>query len=147
MKALSLTQPWATLIAIGAKRVETRSWSTNYRGVVAIHASKGFPKWAHEYITANHFWDRLQPTEHTEPKDFPCGAIIAIATLTTVGTTTAAVNAGLSPEQIAFGDFSAGRFAWFFNNIIKLIEPIPCKGALGLWEVPQGIAEQMKLVA
>lgn len=43
MKGLTLTQPWATLVAIGAKRVETRSWSTNYRGPIAIHAAKGFP--------------------------------------------------------------------------------------------------------
>src|ERR1051325_5993743 len=41
MKALTLTQPWATLIAIGAKRIETRSWSTDYHGQIAIHAAKG----------------------------------------------------------------------------------------------------------
>src|SRR5574343_1234835 len=44
MKAITLHQPWATLVAIGAKRIETRSWSTNYRGPIAIHAAKGFPK-------------------------------------------------------------------------------------------------------
>jgi activating signal cointegrator 1 len=48
MKAITLTQPWATLVAIGAKRIETRSWPTNYRGPLAIHAAKGFPKWAKE---------------------------------------------------------------------------------------------------
>ena len=41
MKALSLTQPWATLIAVGAKRIETRSWYTAHRGLIAIHAAKG----------------------------------------------------------------------------------------------------------
>lgn len=41
MKAISLTQPWATLIAIGAKAIETRSWRTEYRGPLAIHAAKG----------------------------------------------------------------------------------------------------------
>lgn len=40
MKALTLTQPWATLVAIGLKRIETRSWSTPYRGPLAIHAAK-----------------------------------------------------------------------------------------------------------
>ena len=49
MKALTLTQPWATLVAIGAKRIETRSWRTSYRGPLAIHAAKGFPKWAREF--------------------------------------------------------------------------------------------------
>jgi activating signal cointegrator 1 len=40
MKAISICQPWATLIVIGAKRFETRSWKTDYRGILAIHASK-----------------------------------------------------------------------------------------------------------
>lgn len=39
MKALTLHQPWASLIAIGVKSIETRSWSTKYRGPLAIHAS------------------------------------------------------------------------------------------------------------
>jgi hypothetical protein len=39
MKALSVMQPWATLIALGAKHIETRSWATSHRGQLAIHAS------------------------------------------------------------------------------------------------------------
>lgn len=40
MKAITIIQPWATLIAIGAKRFETRSWATTHRGPIAIHAGK-----------------------------------------------------------------------------------------------------------
>lgn len=40
IKALSLWQPWATAIACGAKRIETRHWSTKYRGPLAIHAAQ-----------------------------------------------------------------------------------------------------------
>ena len=40
MRAISLWQPWASAIAVGAKRVETRHWSTPYRGPLAIHAAK-----------------------------------------------------------------------------------------------------------
>ena len=40
MKALSLTQPWASLVADGRKTTETRSWLTHYRGPLAIHATK-----------------------------------------------------------------------------------------------------------
>jgi hypothetical protein len=40
MKALTLHQPWASLVAVGAKTIETRSWSTRYRGPLAIHAAK-----------------------------------------------------------------------------------------------------------
>jgi activating signal cointegrator 1 len=51
MKALTLTQPWASLVAIGAKRIETRSWRTPYRGPLAIHAAKGFPQDAKRLVT------------------------------------------------------------------------------------------------
>ncbi len=44
MRCITLTQPWATLVAIGAKTIETRSWGTKYRGELAVHAAKGFPK-------------------------------------------------------------------------------------------------------
>jgi activating signal cointegrator 1 len=43
MKALSLMQPWATLLICGEKTVETRSWRTSHRGLLAVHASKTFP--------------------------------------------------------------------------------------------------------
>ena len=45
MKAITLWQPWASLIAVGAKRIETRSWSTNYRGPLAVHASLRRPEY------------------------------------------------------------------------------------------------------
>jgi|ERR1035437_3790402 hypothetical protein len=52
MKALTLYEPWASLISIGAKTIETRSWSTSYRGPLAIHAAKRKPApwWVHEAI-------------------------------------------------------------------------------------------------
>lgn len=40
MKALSLMEPWAALIAAGVKSIETRSWRTAYRGPLYIHASR-----------------------------------------------------------------------------------------------------------
>lgn len=43
MKVLTLHQPWASLIALGVKSIETRSWSTKYRGPLAIHAGATVP--------------------------------------------------------------------------------------------------------
>ncbi len=40
MKAISILQPWASLVALGHKKIETRSWNTKYRGELLIHASK-----------------------------------------------------------------------------------------------------------
>jgi len=44
VKALTMTQPWAMLVALGENSIETRSWSTKYRGALAIHSAKAFPK-------------------------------------------------------------------------------------------------------
>lgn len=44
MKFLTIRQPWASLIAVGAKTIETRGWSTTYRGPLAIHAGKAKPE-------------------------------------------------------------------------------------------------------
>lgn len=43
MKAITIRQPWAGLIAVGEKVYETRSWPTKYRGPIAIHAGKSDP--------------------------------------------------------------------------------------------------------
>src|SRR2546427_534687 len=59
VKALTLTAPWAHLIAAGAKRIETRSWRTDYRGQLAIHAAVGFPLWARGRCFEEPFYSRL----------------------------------------------------------------------------------------
>lgn len=59
MKALTLTQPWASLVALGAKKIETRSWKTAYRGPLAIHAAKGFPKDAQRLVLED--WNFFTP--------------------------------------------------------------------------------------
>lgn len=135
MKALSLIQPSATAIAINVKKVETRSWSTNFRGQIAIHASKGFPKWAREFASLEYTFGRL-------PNRVPLGAIIALATIINVVRTEGVVTQISAIERL-YGDYSEGRFAWILSDVVALPEPIPCKGALGLWEVPPGIIDQI----
>lgn len=43
-------------------------------------------------------------------------------------------------DEFTFGDYTPGRFAWVFTNIGRLAEPIPCRGSLGLWDVPPDVA-------
>src|SRR5205085_11846598 len=74
LKALSLLQPWATLVIIGAKTIETRSWSTSYRGTLMIHASKGKSGAA---MAAEPLFKKYIPQFHA----LPFGAIIGEVTL------------------------------------------------------------------
>lgn len=59
MKALSLWQPWASLVALGEKRIETREWSTRYRGELAIHATASMPKYLGVSSRTDPFRDEL----------------------------------------------------------------------------------------
>ncbi len=134
MKALTLYQPWAMLAAIGAKRNETRSWPTHYRGPLAIHSSKKFTIAMKNLIYTNKFFRSALAGLGIE--DFPLGCVVAIVDLKGVVPILADAPTWqlLSDEERAFGDFSAGRFAWILNDVKKLERPIPAKGAMGLWE-------------
>lgn len=150
MKAITLTQPWATLVAIGAKRWETRSWSTNHRGPLAIHAAKGMPGWAADICFQDPFFDVLHDSgyEGSVDEQLPRGAVIAICDLAACISTSTAASAktldaiGLTEQEMAFGDYSPDRYAWRLENVRRLLIPIPARGALGLWEwtPPEGFA-------
>ena len=126
MKAISLIQPWASLIALGHKRIETRSWSTNYSGALAIHASKGFPGWAKAFAAEERELGRL-------PDKLPRGAIVAVAQLVDVRKTEE-LALEISGLERRLGDYSFGRFGFVFKEICPLSEPVSCRGALSLWQ-------------
>lgn len=152
MKVLSLTQPWASLVASGAKRIETRSWRTNYRGPLLIHASKAWPKEARQLCDEFPFFNALQtvglstPTHH----NLPLGAIVAICSLRGAWRVEEVFERFplLETEyEMAFGDYSTGRYAWLLENVRPLPEPIPCRGVQGLWTVPPDIEVQIEAMA
>ena len=132
MKTLTLTQPWATLVAIGAKRIETRSWNTKYRGPLAIHAAKGFPEWARERFFDWQFREVLEVHCIHSFHELPLGVIVATCTLVDCVQITSD-NVPAAPE-FYFGDFTIGRWAWHLAEITALSRPVPAKGNLGLWE-------------
>lgn len=90
MKALTLQQPWATLVASGRKTIETRSWSTRHRGPIAIHAGKTVPSWVLPLNIGGFTVEKDNP-RGTEPSyllrglnwpyRLPLGAIVATANL------------------------------------------------------------------
>ncbi len=163
MKALSLTQPWASLVAIGAKEIETRSWSTKHRGWLAIHAAKAMPGWAREICFDEPFFSAFESVGDWVPDadlptttklNLPFGAIVAVVNLHHVGEIRRNPPDGqpyIYPKpwvvrgpELDFGDFTPGRFGWILTGGYRLKEPIPCKGALGLWTVPVEIEAEIR---
>jgi hypothetical protein len=131
MKALSLTQPWATAVSIGVKQWETRSWPTHFRGEVAIHAAKAFPGWAKDFARSEVTLGRL-------PNRLPCGVIVCLAEITECRQTYP-LSQELSAVERLYGDYSEGRYAFKLENVRPLKEPIPARGALGFWTVDASI--------
>lgn len=131
-KTISLLQPWASLVVMGHKRIETRGWSTIYRGPLLIHASKGRSGAEAALGTA---FRRYIP----EFNALPFGAIIGEAVLENVLRVealplTPAALERFTLEERAFGDYSGGRWAWMLRNAVMWDNPVPATGRLGLWE-------------
>lgn len=128
MRCISLWQPYATAIAIGIKRIETRGWSTNYRGPLLIHAAKRWSRNQIEFATTERALGRL-------PKRVPLGAIVAICELVDVQHTLDLETQVSAIERI-YGDYRPGRFGWMLDNVRSLAEPIPYIGRQGFFNVP-----------
>jgi len=134
MKAISLWQPWATLIALGHKRFETRSWPTKYRGTLAIHATKRMPDDVLDLVMEiDGFLPRGEDLV-TSIERLPRGAVVAVCELVDVFRMNDDVIERQTKLELAVGDWRFGRFAWELANVQPLATPIPARGAQGLWE-------------
>lgn len=149
MKAISLWQPWASAIAVGAKRYETRGWpavagGTLYSGWLAIHASKRTkepkeqggsqlsqkfgdilhvaPGSAERFNDAGfHFWENL-----------PLGSVVAVGWLKQCHNTQ---GLQVTVEEGCWGLYTPGRFAWEFSEVWRLNTPLPVRGEQKLFNV------------
>lgn len=146
MKAITLHQPWATLIATGHKQIETRSWPTNHRGDLAIHAAASIPAYAVQAVFDSAAIRRALgyiPSygSHDEIRDFlksklPLGAIVATCDLESCPVMDAyriRRVRDLRGDEIEFGLYAPGRYAWMLENVTILETPVPAKGFQGLW--------------
>jgi len=147
---LTLHQPWATLMAIGAKRIETRSWPTSYRGLVAIHAAKTFPSDAREFCRGDVPYFYLTDVCGWEAEELPLGAVVATGILCeclpageVVDNLSDYVPEEGQEEELLLGDYSRGRWAWVFRDVREINPTVPCRGALGLWAVPADIRARL----
>ncbi|MNW50072.1 ASCH domain protein [compost metagenome] len=146
MKAITILQPWATLIAIGEKKFETRSWSTKHRGQLAIHAGKKVDRAACEEPEIKEALARHGYTVD----NLPIGAVVAVCDLMEcwkiqrhdgmiykVGHEFPFNELDECEEiwgnELAFGWYDDGRYAWELSNVQRMSTPIRAKGQQGLW--------------
>ncbi|WP_321377032.1 ASCH domain-containing protein [Trichococcus shcherbakoviae] len=162
MKGISLWEPWASLIACGAKRYETRSWPTNYRGPLLICASKGgllksklidvIEELAYQGGLAPLIGKPLDATgENTHcrsitHKHLQFGKAVAICRLTDCKET-----GHMSQDEIGidmpFGDFASGRFAWKLDDVCRLECSPSFTGRQGLFNVPLDVSRTRQFVS
>lgn len=139
MKALSVKQPWASMImgicpepvfeaewqdSPWPKNVENRTWCTDYRGPLVIHASKTFDDAAFDcfYVHAgNH--------KAVKSLDFPTGCLLGVVCLS-------CISLGQWPGN---NWAQEGQYHWLLRDAKAFDAPIPYRGALGLWNVPAHI--------
>ena len=124
MKAISIKEPFASLIASGVKKIETRSWKTNYRGELFIHASK---------IPVQALRDNILK-DVTKDMNLNCGNIICKCNLVDCVYMDEKFieNIKQNPIEYSVGEYKIGRYAWILEDI-ELIVPIPINGKLNVW--------------
>lgn len=120
MKALTVCQPYAELIARGLKPIENRTWPTTYRGPLGIHAGK------------SRAW--MDPGDLEAYPGMEFGAIVAVVDL---------VDCLNHDGRARWGRYAAlydhehanGPWCWILQNV-RRIDAVPCRGSQGLWDVP-----------
>ena len=170
MKALTLWQPWATLVALGHKTVETRSWETSYRGPLAIHAARRVPRdWPGPHVLVGNPTRGYALAGDDYRWPLPLGVIVATCRLVDVVPThrtsppsyqeldygdlpskgwdraVPEFDEGddtvlVSGHNRMLGDFGPGRFAWLLDDIEPVEPPIRARGRQQLWEWRETIA-------
>jgi hypothetical protein len=132
MKALSLLQPWASLIVCGLKDIENRDWHAprNLIGQrIAIHASKKLdPEEFDSAMSMARGIGCFGNADDWNPQLYPHGCIIGEATLAAV------VKESTSPWFV-------GEFGFVLTNPKSYLRPIPIRGQLGFWQVPDGLIQ------
>lgn len=127
MKTLSIRQPWADLILQGRKTLELRTWTVNYRGLLAIHASQTVER--EECLTHD-----------IDPDQVTTGAVIGVVDLVDIVEMDAPSYAARRDEHLAGLPWAGGPLhGWRLANPRPLPEPVPLRGRMGVFETPVAV--------
>ena len=124
MKVITIREPFATLIKDKVKIYETRSWKTNYRGEIYIHAAKAKSKASNASIASTYLKSRENP-EHIICKCLLKNCIYMDENFIN--------EVKKNKEEYNSGHYEVGRYAWQLEVIEVLEEPIYAKGQLDIW--------------
>jgi hypothetical protein len=120
MKALTICQPYAHMIAIGVKGIENRTWWTAYRGLLAMHAGKSKKM--------------IEASDLAQWPEMSFGSIVAVASL----------GCCIRVEHLNPGlPHAEGPWCWLLEGVRRLERAIPCTGHLGLWNLPADVAAKV----
>lgn len=152
MKAISLWQPWASLVAVKGhpdpaiaalgKGNETRSKAYKYRGPLAIHAALKRTDAAVKALLLSPFCEALEAIGIQRLEQYPTGGFILVCDLVDCVEIT---PDNLPPEpELSFGDYTPGRFMWKLANIRPLPQLIPARGRQFIWTPEAPVLEQLE---
>lgn len=165
MKCLPMWEPWATLMALGVKTIETRGWATSHRGPMAIQATKSGLSKADFLETVEHTpgiyaalstvpgfceWFNRKGRGIKLDEVLPLGKIIAVVSLRECVPTTAhnqlkyASADAVRVKESYFGDYTCGRFGWMTDNLFRLPRPIPFVAHQGFNDLEVNVVVELR---
>jgi hypothetical protein len=126
--ALSIRQPWAELILQGRKTIELRTWETDYRGLLWLHAGQA----------ADLGLDRSFGVS-----DPPRGAFVGRITLEDISPIDLFRWEGWRGQHLDSGRYQPGLFAWHLSSAERLRQPVPAPGKLKLFTVDDALSQRL----
>lgn len=137
MIAITVRQPWAFSIAAGLKSIENRTWGTQYRGLLAIHAGARWDNVGQRRIA--------ELTGQVVVKT-AMSAIVGVVELIGIHNSPSCLRTSRLPYLHPDGPYECSPWAvggdgggvvrhWELANARQLAEPVACKGRLGLWDL------------
>ena len=146
MKALTIDAYWAWAIVFGDKRVENRSWPTNYRGPLLIHAglNRSRDQQAVDWLSENAAMSLGGESDIESIR----GAVIGVCNLSECQ---ALGDFGCNERTHEYlgippfaPEFAFGPFGWFLTEVLPAAEPVKCKGKQRLWNPHPSIVRKVK---
>lgn len=134
MKAISLKQPFASLVHYGEKSLETRRWKTNHRGPLLICASLNIHKG--KTLVGGVEWDCEWLVRNTGGNTYPTGVALCVVDVLNCRRMTVA------DEAAACCRIYPDAWAWEIGNV-RTVRPLVVKGALNLFDVPDNLIEEV----